>query len=75
MATIDQNLAAIMDAVYGKDVRQAIHDSIEQCHEDVLDLTNAIGNLEIPAIPSANGNYKLRLTVSGGTATYSWVAE
>lgn len=35
MATIEQNLAAILAARYGKDVRQAIHDSIEQNYEDV----------------------------------------
>jgi len=35
MATIEQNLAKIMSAVYGKDVRAAIHDSIEQCYTDV----------------------------------------
>lgn len=35
MDTIEQNLAKIMSAVYGKDVRAAIHDSIEQCYTDV----------------------------------------
>lgn len=33
--TIQQNLALIQSAVYGKDVRDAIHDSIEQCYNDV----------------------------------------
>lgn len=36
MPSIEQNLAAILAAKYGKDVRQAIHDSIEQNYEDVV---------------------------------------
>lgn len=35
MATITENLKRILSAIYGKDVRQAIHDSIEQCEADV----------------------------------------
>ena len=27
------------------------------------------------SIPSANGNYRLRLTVNNGVKTYSWVTE
>lgn len=34
MATIQQDLAAIRAAVYGKDVREAIADGIEKCYED-----------------------------------------
>lgn len=33
MATFDQNLRQIKTAVYGEDVRTAIHDSIQQIHE------------------------------------------
>ena len=32
---IIQNLAQILAAQYGKDVRQAIHDGIEECYDDV----------------------------------------
>lgn len=35
MATIAENLQAIKEAVYGEEVRGAIHDSISQCYEDV----------------------------------------
>ena len=35
MADIDKELKKILSAVYGKDVRQAIHDSIQQCEEDI----------------------------------------
>ena len=34
MADIRTYLEAILSAVYGKDVRQSIHDSIKQCYYD-----------------------------------------
>lgn len=34
MSDIEQNLEQIRTAVYGKDVRQAIHDAIEECYTD-----------------------------------------
>lgn len=34
MSNIDTYLEDIMTAVYGKDVRQSIHDAIKQCYED-----------------------------------------
>ena len=34
MGAIDTYLERILNAVYGKDVRQAIHDGIHQCYED-----------------------------------------
>lgn len=35
MGSIKENLQNILSAVYGRDVRQAIHDSIEQCEKDM----------------------------------------
>lgn len=35
MADISTLLSQILKAVYGKDVRQSIHDSISQCYSDV----------------------------------------
>ena len=35
MSRISTLLSNILSAVYGKDVRQSIHDSIEQCYTDV----------------------------------------
>lgn len=35
MSRISQLLAQILSAVYGKDVRQSIHDAIGQCYTDV----------------------------------------
>lgn len=34
MSNIEQNLKQILNAKYGKDVRQSIHDSIHDCYED-----------------------------------------
>ena len=34
MATIEQDIASIRTAVYGQEVREAIADGIEKCHED-----------------------------------------
>ena len=48
---------------------------VDELGADVSDLISAIGPLEVPALPSADGNYTLRLTVSGGAAAYSWAAE
>lgn len=47
--TIEQNLALIQSAVYGKDVRAAIHDSIEQCYTDVSTSTTAADAAAIAA--------------------------
>ena len=35
MSRISNLLASILSAVYGKDVRQSIHDAIEECYIDV----------------------------------------
>lgn len=37
--------------------------------------TGLIPAARLGAIPSSDGNYRLRLTISGGTPTVSWVAE
>lgn len=45
MATITENLRQILSAVYGRDVRQAIHDSIEQCGRDLEGVTGNVDTL------------------------------
>ena len=34
MSTIQENLEKILHAVFGRDVRQAIHDGIKNCYDD-----------------------------------------
>lgn len=52
MATITENLKKILSAVYGKDVRQAIHDSIDQCNQKVSDVysvvTDIVNRMSLP---------------------------
>lgn len=36
-SNIEQNLNKILSSRYGKDVRQAIHDSIQQCYTDATE--------------------------------------
>lgn len=42
----------------------------EDAEGGVVDLATAA---EIPAPPTANGTYNLRVVVAAGVATYSWV--
>lgn len=51
MSRISQLLAQILSAVYGKDVRQSIHDAIEQCYADV---SNAKTLAEVAATNANN---------------------
>ena len=50
MATIAENLAAILSAVYGREVRQSIHDALQQCYDNTTAFTlpvDAAGNLTL----------------------------
>ena len=42
MAKIDQNLEAIRTAVYGEEVRGAIHDGIKQCYQDLQEFEGGV---------------------------------
>ena len=69
MATIIENLKKILEARYRKDVRQAIHDSIENCYNDGkagsidLQARQMLGDTNISSI--ADG------TVTGSVKTLS----
>ena len=45
MANISALLGQILKAVYGKDVRQSIHDAISQCYDDVTSADDAIESM------------------------------
>lgn len=51
MANIKENLNNIKNALFGKDVRQSIHDAIEQCYNDA----------------SVNGNANMEVEMARGT--------
>lgn len=53
MSSIDNYLQEIKTAVYGEEVRDAIHDAIEQCYEDVnqqISMVEAAGSAQIAAV-------------------------
>lgn len=67
MSAIQNYLNHILSAVYGKDVRQAIHDSIAQCYSDVT----TAKTLADDAIDLANEtaqNAETRITTAVNTA-------
>lgn len=54
MSNIENNLKTIMEAHYGADVRQAIHDAIEDCYEDgKAGATDLVARQSISQIASA----------------------
>ena len=66
-SNIQQSLNKILSSRYGKDVRQAIHDSIEQCYDDVTNpdlnteafeqaVQNKIDSGELAAMTIADGS-------------------
>ena len=64
-SNIMQNLAKILSSRYGKDVRQAIHDSIHDCYEDgKAGSTDLIAREQIANLVSENnpteGNSELQ---------------
>lgn len=44
MKTIDELLESLMNAIYGKDVRQTIHDAIKRCYEDATGNPDSVAN-------------------------------
>ena len=58
MANLQTYLKKIMSAVYGKDVRQAIHDSIEQCYNDCNTAASAV-TIKVSNIKPTEENIQL----------------
>lgn len=63
MSRISNLLAQILSAVYGKDVRQAIHDSIEQCYSDVS-TAKTLADDSVTAANAAAANAETRVTTA-----------
>lgn len=59
MSRISDLLAQILGAVYGKDIRQSVHDAIEQCYMDVSNAkTLADASTEAANIAATNAQTK-----------------
>lgn len=54
MASIAQYLAAIMNAVYGEEVRGSIHDAIDAINNEVITATNTANTAKTTATDAAN---------------------
>lgn len=63
MSNIEQNLQKILTSRYGKDVRQAIHDGIEQCYED-----GKVGAVDLVARQRIDNLFKLEPGSTTGDA-------
>lgn len=66
MSAIDTYLEDIMTAVYGEDVRQSIHDAIQQCYKDASEGIRPV----ITATPVDSGT---RVDITVGSDTTSFV--
>lgn len=68
MSRISNLLAQIMSAVYGKDVRQSIHDAIEQCYTDVSN-AKTIADASTTAANTAAANASAKATAADTAAS------
>lgn len=68
-STIAQYLNKILEAVYGKDVRQAIHDSIKQCYSDVSNPTLNLEALQDIVQQKIDSGELANLTIGDGVVT------
>lgn len=56
MALIDTILSQIINAKYGRDVRQAIHDGIQQCYADAIVGVKGDQGISITSVQRTSGN-------------------
>ena len=81
MATIIENLKKILEARYGKDVRQAIHDSIENCYNDGkagsidLQARQMLGDTNISSIADGTVTGSVKTLSDKATANEAAISE
>ena len=68
-------LKKILSAVYGKDVRQSIHDAIMQCYDDVSNPTLNTEALEKIIQQKIDDGLMANLTIADGSITAAKLAE
>lgn len=69
MSAISQDLAKIQSAIYGEEVRGAIHDAIEQCYSDVSNPTLQTEAIEAAIQVKIDEGEMAALTIADGTIT------
>ena len=77
MAIIDTYLSKILSSIYGKDVRQAIHDSIAEINNESANAKSKLDTLGTQVVKSVNGNIpdvngNVKITVSQG-GDVNWI--
>ena len=60
MTSIQEHLDKIKNAIFGKDVRQAIHDSIKQCYDDAA-VNHDNANMEVKLARGSHNTLNDRL--------------
>lgn len=75
MATIQDYLNNILKAVYGKDVRQSIHDAIKQCYEDVTSPELNIGAFETAVQNKIDSGELAAMTLADKSVTSEKLAD
>lgn len=60
--SIQEHLNKIKSAIFGKEVRQSIHDAIKQCYDDASEKDNA--NMEVKIARGTHENLNARLNVT-----------
>jgi len=66
MASVKTYLDNILSAIYGKDVRQSIHDAIQQCYIDAT--TGITPEIEIEQI---SGGHKVDITIGSDVKSFN----
>lgn len=69
MSDISEYLRQIEEAEYGEDVRDSIHDAIEQCYSDVSNPTLQTDALEDAIQAKIDAGEMAALTIGDGTIT------
>lgn len=75
MSAISQDLAKIQSAIYGEEVRGAIHDAIEQCYSDVSNPTLQTEAIEAAIQVKIDEGEMAALTIADGTITGAKLAD
>lgn len=75
MSAISEDLAKIQSAIYGEEVRGAIHDAISQCYSDVSNPTLQTEAIEAAVQAKIDAGEMAALTIADGSLTGAKLAN